>query len=64
MQKSLFEKILLLSLGFLTPSSWIMGSSLTIKLLDDTVVNWALGTDIQLQLIHKEIDNLKQSTKL
>ena len=45
--KSLFEKTLSLDLGFLQPSSWIMGSSLTVKPSRDTGVNWELGTDIQ-----------------
>ena len=59
MQKSLFGRTLLHDLGFLTPSSWTMGFSLTIKILEDTTVNWALETDIQLQPIHKEIGKLK-----
>ena len=63
MQKSLFRKTLLLDLEFLTPPFRIMGSSLIVKSSGDTVVNWALGTDIQLQVIHKEMGKLKQSTK-
>ena len=36
-----------------------MGFSLTVKPSRDTAVNWALGTDIPLQLIHKEMGRLK-----
>ena len=46
MQRSLYGTILSLGLGFLTPSSQIMGSSLTVKPSGDTIVNWALETDI------------------
>ena len=64
MQRSLYERTLSLGLGFFTPSFQIMDFSLTVKVSGDTVVNWALETDIQLQLIHKETNRLKQSTKL
>ena len=64
MQKSLCGKTLLLGLGFLIPSFRIMGSSLIVNLSGDTAVNWALGTGIQLQLIHKEMGRRRQSTKL
>ena len=40
MQKILFGRTLLLDLGFLTPSSWTMGSSLTVKSLGDIALIW------------------------
>ena len=46
MQKSSFGRTLLLSLGFLTPLSQTMGSSLTVKHAGDTTMKWALETDI------------------
>ena len=64
MQKSFFGRIFLLDLGFLIPSSWTTGSSLIVKPLGDIVVNWALGTDIHLQPIHKKMTKLKLSKKL
>ena len=63
MQKILFERTLLFDLGFLTPSSRITSSSLRVKFSRDTAVNQALGTNIQLQPIRKEIGKLKQLTK-
>ena len=62
--KKFVSKNIVTRFGIPTLSSQKMGSSLTVKLLGDTVVNWALGTNIQLQLIHKEMGRLKQSTKL
>ena len=64
MQKSFFGRIFLLDLGFLIPSSQTTGSSLIVKPLGDIAVNWALGTDIQLQPIHKEMTKLKLSKNL
>ena len=62
-QKILFERTLLFDLGFLTPPSRITSSSLRVKFSRDTAVNQALGTNIQLQPIRKEIGKLKQLTK-
>ena len=64
MQNSSFRRTLLLGLGFLTPSSRTMATSLIVKHSGAPAVKWALEIDIQLQLICRETGKLKQSIKL
>ena len=50
------EKVLSLNLGFLIPSSQIMGFNLIAKLLGGTAASWVLRIGIQLQLTHRGMD--------
>ena len=47
----------------LVPSFQIMDSNLIAKLLEDTVTNWGSQTSTQLQLILREMDRPRLSTK-
>ena len=49
--------------GSLEPSFQTMGSNLTAKPSEDTVANWGSQIGTQPQLILREIDKLRLSTK-
>ena len=57
------EETLLHDSGSLEPSFQIMDSNLTAKPSEDTVANWGSQTGTQLQLILKEMDKPRLSTK-
>jgi len=61
--RSLSGKTLSPGSGFLTPTSRTMAFNLIVSLLGDTAMNWESQIDILPQLISREMDRTRWSTR-